>query len=84
MTTLDQALKSKKTIFGAERTMKLLKKDKLKAVFLASNTKEDLKEDFGHYAKIGNVELVELDMKNKEVGIYCRKPFSVSVVGLEK
>ncbi|MBS3157236.1 ribosomal L7Ae/L30e/S12e/Gadd45 family protein [Candidatus Woesearchaeota archaeon] len=84
MTTLDQALKGKKVVFGAERTMKLLKKDKLKVVFLANNTKEELKEDFQYYAKIGNVEVVELDMKNKEVGTYCKKPFSVSVVGLEK
>lgn len=84
MTTLDLALKSKKIVFGAEKTMKLLKKDKLKVVFLANNTKEDLKEDFKYYTKINNIELVELDMKNKEVGIYCKKPFSVSVVGLEK
>lgn len=84
MTTLDEALKSKKVVFGTERTMKLLKQDKLKAVFLASNISEEIKDDIKHYAKIGNIELVELNFKNKEVGVHCKKPFSVSVVGLEK
>ena len=84
MTTLDEALKGKKVIFGTERVMKLLKQDKIKAIFLSNNIAEDVREDIEHYAKIGNVEVVDLDMKNKEVGVYCKKPFSVSIVGLEK
>lgn len=83
MTTLSQALKSK-LVFGFERTMKLLKKDKVKAIFLASNCSEIMKRDVKHYAKIFKVEIVDLEMKNNEVGIYCKKPFSVSVVSLEK
>lgn len=83
MTTLSQALKGK-LVFGFEKTMKLLKKDKIKAIFLASNCSEIMKKDIKHYAKISNVEVADLEMKNNEVGIFCKKPFSVSVVSLEK
>ncbi|MAF51359.1 MAG: hypothetical protein CMH64_04690 [Nanoarchaeota archaeon] len=78
----DALKKEKKIIFGTDRTMKLLKNKKLSKVFIASNCKD--KEDFEHYCKINETELIELDMKNKEVGVFCKKLFFISAVGLEK
>ena len=84
MSTLGDALKGKKIVFGTDRTMKLLKNDKLKTVFLASNCDKDVKGDIEYYAKINKTEVVELNMKNNEVGVFCKKPFSISVVSVEK
>jgi large subunit ribosomal protein L30e len=84
MNELIDALKSKKIVFGSSRTIKLLINDKIKKVLIASNCKEDIKDEIKHIAKIKNVEVVELDIKNNEIGVESKKPFSVSVLSLEK
>ena len=80
MSNLDEALKQEKLIFGKDRTLKLLKNEKLKKVFLASNCDEDTKNEIKKYAKIANVEVIELDIPNEEVGARCKKPFAISVL----
>lgn len=77
---LNGILKKEKLVFGSERTLKLLKNEKLKKIFLASNCKEDIKEEIKKYAKIFNVEVIELESPNDEIGVLCKKPFSVSVL----
>lgn len=84
MNELSEALKKKKIIIGKDRTLKLLKNDKLSKVFISNNCEEKTKEDIEHYAKINKVNVVKLNMTNEEVGAFCKKPFSISVLGLEK
>tara|TARA_Y100000034_G_scaffold107195_1_gene136517 strand:- start:246 stop:503 length:258 start_codon:yes stop_codon:yes gene_type:complete len=85
MKELTEALKkTKKIIFGSERTLKLLRSDKLSKIFLSSNCPIKVKETIEKNAKTSKVEIVDLEMKNNEVGVFCKKTFSVSVVGLEK
>ena len=73
---------SKKLVFGSERNLKLLKNDRLKRVYMASNCKDDVKKNIRHYGN--DVEIVELNTANIEVGVVCKKPFSISVIGLIK
>lgn len=73
---------SKKLVFGAERNLKLLKDERLKRIYLASNCKDDVKKNIKHYGK--NTEIIELENTNNEIGIVCKKPFSISVIGLVK
>lgn len=73
---------SEKLIFGAERSLKLLKNDRLKAIYVASNCMDAVRDGIKHYEK--EVEIVELDATNNEIGVVCKKPFSVSVIGLTK
>ncbi|QQG38752.1 MAG: ribosomal L7Ae/L30e/S12e/Gadd45 family protein [Candidatus Woesearchaeota archaeon] len=68
-------------IIGTDRVIKGLKNNKIKKVFLASNCKKQTKEDILHYAKLGKIQVVELNIPNEEVGIVCKKPFSISVIG---
>jgi large subunit ribosomal protein L30e len=84
MKELADALKTESLVYGSERTLKLLKNGKLGKVFVASNCREDIKESLKHNAKIVNVDVVEVKMKNSELGVFCKKPFYVSVVSLEK
>ena len=78
----DLLKKASKLVFGSERSLKLLKNDKLERIYLAENCKEDLKEEIKRYG--GKAEVIELDMPNGEIGTICKKPFSISVVGLNK
>jgi len=80
MKLLKEAVKEKKVIIGADRTLKNLKLGKLKRIYLASNVKQDIKEDIEHYTKLFNVKLVQLKENNEELGLICKKQFSVSVL----
>jgi len=84
MKDISEVLKSGKAVFGTEKTIKLLKNNKTSTVFLASNCNGATKESIMHYSKINKVDVVELDMKNNELGVFCKKPFSVSVLCVEK
>lgn len=69
-----------KLVLGSERNLKLLKRDKLKRVYLASNCKEEVREE----VKRGKVEVIELKVPNSELGMLCKKPFSISIIGLSR
>ena len=77
---LRKVLNEKKVIFGSERTLKMLKNGKLNAVYVASNCQTKIKEDIKYYAKLSNVNVIELEQANDELGVICKKPFSVSVI----
>jgi len=79
---LQKLLAEDKLIFGAKRTLKLLREGKVQKIFVASNCEKSIKEDVQQYCKIGQVECVELGQKGNEVGTLCRQPFSISVVGV--
>ena len=81
---ISKNLQGKKLIIGTDRTVKNLKNGKLKKVFVASNTKSEIMSDIEHYSKVLGTEFVKLDIKNDELGTVCKKPFSVSVIGLLK
>jgi len=84
MKELKEAIKSGKgLVFGTERTLKKLKMNELKKVYVSSNCPEDVLSDLEHYAKIHGVELVKLKENNEELGIICKKPFPISVLSLE-
>ena len=80
MSRLDDVLKEAKFIIGRDRTLKMLKNDKLKTIFLASNCKEEDKREIKKYARLNNTEVIELDINNKELGARCKKLFSISVL----
>tara|TARA_Y100000310_G_scaffold270277_1_gene283980 strand:- start:4058 stop:4306 length:249 start_codon:yes stop_codon:yes gene_type:complete len=71
---------SKKLIFGSDRNLKLLKNDKLERLYLAKNCDEDVKEEVKRF----KAEIIDLDVVNSELGVICKKPFSISMIGLSK
>ncbi|MFC1800967.1 ribosomal L7Ae/L30e/S12e/Gadd45 family protein [Nanoarchaeota archaeon] len=79
---LKEAVKEKKLVIGTEQVMKLLKKGKLKKVYLSSNCPEEVVSEVEHYSKLTGVTVVRLERPNKDLGTFCKKPFSVSVLGL--
>ncbi len=73
---------SDKLIFGAERNIKLLKNERLKTIYIANNCVDNVREEIKRCN--GSTEVVELDATNNEIRVICKKPFSISVIGLIK
>ena len=79
---LKNNLQTGKVIVGKERALKQLKAKKLQKVFIASNCPQKTKVDVEYYAKLAETPVVELDMDNEELGIFCKKNFFISVLGV--
>ena len=71
-----------KLIFGTDRVLKLLRNDKLSRIYLSKNCNQEVKNDLRILSK--KIEVVELEQLNSEVGTICKKPFSISMVGLQR
>ena len=80
--SLAKDLKSKKIIIGKDRVIKSLRAGKLSKIYISLNCKDNIKSDISHYSKLGDVEVISLKVSNEELGILCKKPFSISVLGL--
>ena len=77
-------LESNKIVIGTDEVMKLLKLGKISKVFITSNCPDSVKEDLEKYAGISKAEVVQLDIPNEELGVVCKKPFSISVAAIVK
>ena len=83
LTEIKKNLKTEKLVLGSSRTLKLLKEGKLSKIFVSANTPKEMVEDLKYYTKLADVEVEKVDMPNDELGIYCKKPYSISVIGLK-
>lgn len=84
LTELRKHVQGGKLVLGAEEAVKLLKLNRLARVFVASNCPEAVKESMRRYCTTPDCELVELAVPNDELGVICKKPFSIAVVGVLK
>ena len=84
MKEIRENLLAGKIIIGNDRVSKELKNGKITSVFIAKNCSESIKNNLHQYAKLSNTPLVELDISNEELGIFCKKNFFVSVLGTIK
>jgi len=75
---------TKSLIVGSDRTIKELKKGNLDVVFIASNCAGDTKETIKYYCGISKISFEELKEDDAEIGIICKKQFSISVAGVLK
>ncbi len=75
-------LKENLAVLGEERTIKLLRAGKIKKVFVAANVSASVKGDLRRYGQLSNVAVVDLSLSNEEIGILCKKPFLISVIGV--
>jgi len=73
-------VKEGNTVLGAKVTEKAFKSNLAKKVYAASNCDELTLKKMKHYAKIANVEVVELDLDNDELSQKLAKPFLISMV----
>lgn len=80
MEELKKALKEKNLVFGTKATIRNLRQGKTKHILLSANCPQEVKEELKRYAKLNSAELTELDLPDKEIGMACKKRFSISVL----
>ena len=81
---IKQALKDKKTVIGTNSVIKNLKLGKLVRVYVTLNCPNTVKEDIERYSDLAKTEIVKLKISNDSLGTLCKKPFSVSLLGIMK
>jgi large subunit ribosomal protein L30e len=77
-------LKTEKPAIGTKSCIDYLKKGKLEKIFVTSNCPKTVKEDIMHYAKLSGAKIENISSTNEELGVICKKPFSISVLGILK
>ena len=80
---IQKLLEEGKLIIGLRETEKAIRKGEIKKVLLASNAREDVKKRYSVYEKRGLIEIEQLGFDNEELGIICKKPFNISVIGIK-
>ena len=69
-----------KIIIGTDRTIKALAAGKLKRVILAGNC--DLETVTRVQEIAGKASIEKVTESNEELGVMCKKPFRIAVIGL--
>jgi len=77
-------LTDKKLVIGKEVAIKRLREKKLKRIMIASNATDKTKETLHKFCNLGKVECIDTNYLAGELGIMCKKPYSISVIGVLK
>ncbi|MEK6966998.1 MAG: ribosomal L7Ae/L30e/S12e/Gadd45 family protein [Nanoarchaeota archaeon] len=81
---IKKELKTDKLIYGAKEVLDLIHQGKIGRVFLASNCPKGLTSDFEHASNLFGVQIEKLLVPNDELGVVCKKQYSISVLGEKK
>lgn len=73
-----------KLVIGTERSLKMLRAGRLSDVLLASNCTGISEETFKKYGALAGTEIKKLSLPSDELGVICKKPFAISVLGVLK
>jgi len=77
-------LTTDRIIIGSLETLKALKQAQLETIYLASNCKPEIEADIVQYSPLSGTQVVKLPVDNNDLGTSCKKPFSISVIGIKK
>ncbi len=79
---IKRLIKEGKAVIGQKSVIRGLRADKFEKVYLASNPSSGLADDVEHMAGLGKFSIIRLRCPNDELGVICKKPFSISVLGI--
>lgn len=79
---IKELVNSGKTVIGNNKVIAALKNGELERILLAKNAPQELRNDAEYYAKLANVECVELEQDNEELGVICKKNFFIAIIGV--
>lgn len=77
-------LTTKKLVIGEDEVLKHARKGTLVRVYHASNANKLTVADLQKYGKISNFEVLDTKVPNDDLGTVCKKPFSISTIGVLK
>lgn len=79
-----EADKENKLLIGAGNVIKGLKSGQINEIILTPNCLELYAKQIHELASMSNTTINMAEMTNRELGSVCKKPFSISVVGIKK
>lgn len=79
---LRNKMNSGKVVLGRQVVMKLLRQKKVQKVYLASNCPAAIRSEMVQYGQLTQTPVVSLEFNNADLGIFCKKPFFISVLGI--
>lgn len=77
---LKKLSENKALIIGAEKTIKAMRKNTVKKVYVSATCAEKTKETINHYGLLNKIIIVNLEEKSDALGVICKKPFNISIV----
>ena len=77
-------ISDKRLVLGTKATIRNMKLGKVQKVFLTSNCPDSVRNDVEHYSSVSSCKIENLTIPNEELGVICKKQFSVSIAGLLK
>jgi len=80
---IKDAVRDDRAILGYDKTMKELKTKKPKMIIHANNLPKEKLENITHNSKLLGVDVKEYPDDNVNLGLFCGKPFSVSVLAIK-
>ncbi len=80
---IKKAISENRITIGLREVMKKLKSGKLKLIIIASNCPENIKSELEYYSKLSETKLEIFDGTGRDLGVFCGKPFPVTVIGIE-
>ena len=83
-TEIKKMVKSGGVLLGTQRTIKGLRLGKIEKVLVSSNCPARVEKNISYYAGLSGAEMHKIDYPNDELGIICKKPFSISVLAVVK
>jgi|TARA_Y100000310_G_scaffold344724_1_gene459051 large subunit ribosomal protein L30e len=81
---IKKLIQAKNLVIGTERTLRNLKLGKVEKVIVSSNCPEKIFDDINHCAEMSKTEAIKVSYPNEELGVICKKPFSISVLSILK
>ena len=80
---LRKRLKTDTPIIGTNKVLSGLRKNEIKDIYYASSVSKETLGDLQHYQQIADVTLHAVPLPAVEVGILCKKPFGITVLGFQ-
>jgi large subunit ribosomal protein L30e len=81
---IKKMVKAGNFVVGTERTVKGLRTGKVQKVLVSSNCPAKVEKSINYYAGMSGATVHKLEYPNDELGIICKRPFSISVLAFLK
>lgn len=81
---LRKLIEEKKVTIGTDATIRALKAGNLKKLVIAKNAAAQTRDVVERSSAITKIEVESLDVDNDVLGVMCKKPFAISLLGVKK
>jgi large subunit ribosomal protein L30e len=81
---IDAAVKTGKVIFGAESAIKNAQTGKARLIVISANCPAEVRGDIEYYGRLSGVNLVVYKGTSIDLGMACKKPFTVSALTVKE